>query len=86
MATLSDRASRRGEAPAAHIGRDDFVAALSVIGARLGLAVDEVQLSELFIAVAADASSVHFGEFVGSEATRRFFAHAVYDDEPELDA
>ena len=70
----------------AHIGRDAFVAALSVIGARLGLAVDEVQLSELFIAVAADASSVHFGEFVGSEATRRFFAHAVYDDEPELDA
>ena len=54
-----------------------------MIGARLGLAVDEVQLSELFIAVAADASSVHFGEFVGSEATRRFFAHAVYDDEPE---
>jgi hypothetical protein len=86
MATLSDRASRRGEAPVAHIGRDDFVAALSVIGARLGLAVDEVQLSELFVAVAADASSVHFGEFVGSEATRRFFAHAVYDDEPELDA
>ena len=67
----------RGEAFTGHVNRPDFVAALSVLASKLGLDVDEPQIEQLFDTVAAGAASVHFGDFVGADSTRRFFDHLV---------
>ena len=69
----------RGEAFTGHVNRPDFVAALSVLASKLGLDVDEdePQIEQLFDTVAAGAASVHFGDFVGADSTRRLFDHLV---------
>ena len=67
----------RGEAYTGHVNRSDFVVALSVLARKLALDVDEPQIEQLFDAVAAGAASVHFGDFVGADSTRRFFDHLV---------
>ena len=74
---LRNRVAARGEAYTGHVNRSDFVAALSVLASKLALDVDEPQIEQLFDTVAAGAASVHFGDFVGADSTRRFFDHLV---------
>ena len=67
---LMQRATQRGEKFSAAVARTDFVAAVSVMVAHLGLALDAPQIEQLFHAVSGGGLTVQFEDFIDAHSTR----------------
>jgi hypothetical protein len=71
---LMQRATARGEKFSVHIGRPDFVAALTLMASHLALSasLDAAQIEQLFEAVAAGSETVQFEDFIEAPSTRYY--------------
>ena len=69
---LMTRATARGEKFSAVVGKVDFLAAVSLMAAHLGLALDAPQIEQLFHAVSGGGTSVQFEDFIEAHSTKYY--------------